>query len=61
MWIRTLVAAGIIDTAPALAQTQNTNWPNYREDNFIVTDYKFASGGDPPSAEARNPSMPSSS
>jgi homoserine O-acetyltransferase len=44
MWIRTLVAAGIISTAPALAQTQNTNWPNYRENNFIITDYKFASG-----------------
>ena len=44
MWLRTLIAAGIISTAPALAQTQSTNWPNYREDNFISTDYKFASG-----------------
>jgi homoserine O-acetyltransferase len=44
MWIRALVAAGVMSAAPALAQTQNTNWPNYREDNFIITDYKFASG-----------------
>ena len=44
MWIRALVAAGVMSTAPALAQTQNTNWPNYREDNFVITDYKFASG-----------------
>ncbi|MBV8508189.1 MAG: hypothetical protein JOZ11_20580, partial [Alphaproteobacteria bacterium] len=29
--------------APALAQTQNTNWPNYRDGNFTITDYKFAS------------------
>jgi homoserine O-acetyltransferase len=44
MLIRALMAAVIISTAPALAQTQNTNWLNYREDNFIITDYKFASG-----------------
>ena len=36
MWIRALVAAGVMSTAPALAQTQNTNWPNYREDDFII-------------------------
>jgi homoserine O-acetyltransferase len=28
----------------ALAQTQNTNWPHYQEDNFIIADYKFVSG-----------------
>ena len=44
MLIRALVAAAIVSTAPALAQTPNTNWPSYREDNFIITDYKFASG-----------------
>jgi homoserine O-acetyltransferase len=44
MLIRALAAAAIMSTAPALAQTPNANWPNYREDNFIITDYKFASG-----------------
>jgi homoserine O-acetyltransferase len=44
MLIRALVAAAITSTASALAQTPNTNWPNYREDNFIITDYKFATG-----------------
>jgi hypothetical protein len=41
MLIRALVAAAIMSTAPALAQTQNTDWPNYREDNFIITDYNL--------------------
>jgi homoserine O-acetyltransferase/O-succinyltransferase len=44
MLIRALVAAAVMSIAPALAQNQNTNWPNYREDNFISSDYKFASG-----------------
>ena len=44
MLIRAFAATVLMSTAPALAQTQNTNWPNYREDNFIITDYKFASG-----------------
>ena len=44
MLLRALAAAAIMGTAPALAQTPNTNWPNYREDNFVITDYKFASG-----------------
>lgn len=44
MSIRALVTAAIMSTAPALAQTQNTDWPNYREDTFIIADYKFASG-----------------
>jgi homoserine O-acetyltransferase len=44
MLIRALAAAAIMGTAPALAQTPNTDWPNYRENNFIITDYKFASG-----------------
>ena len=44
MLIRALVTAAIMSTAPALAQTQNTDWPNYREDTFIIADYKFASG-----------------
>jgi homoserine O-acetyltransferase len=44
MLIRALATAAVISTAPALAQTQNTDWPNYREDKFVITDYKFASG-----------------
>src|SRR3984957_8517477 len=46
MWIGALTAAAVMSIAPvlALAQTQNTNWPNYREDNFIIADYKFVSG-----------------
>lgn len=44
MLIRALVAAALMSIAPALAQTQNTNWPNYREDDFLITNYKFASG-----------------
>ena len=44
MLIGALIAVAIMSTTPALAQAQNTNWPNYREDNFIITDYKFASG-----------------
>jgi homoserine O-acetyltransferase/O-succinyltransferase len=44
MLIRALAAAALMSIAPALAQTQNTSWPNYREDDFIITDYKFASG-----------------
>jgi homoserine O-acetyltransferase len=44
MLIRALVAAAVMTTAPALAQTPNTSWPNYREDNFTIADYKFSSG-----------------
>ncbi len=44
MLIRALIAAAVMSGPPALAQTQNTNWPNYREDDFLITDYKFASG-----------------
>src|ERR1700736_1778880 len=46
MWIGALTAAAVMSIAPvlALAQTQNTNWPHYQEDNFIIADYKFASG-----------------
>src|ERR1700736_1861758 len=46
MWIGALTAAAVMSIAPvlALAQTQNTNWPHYQEDNFIIADYKFVSG-----------------
>lgn len=44
MLIRALAAAAVMSAAPALAQTQNTDWPNYREDDFVIPDYKFASG-----------------
>jgi homoserine O-acetyltransferase len=30
--------------APALADAQNTNWPNYSEHDFVIADYKFADG-----------------
>jgi homoserine O-acetyltransferase/O-succinyltransferase len=43
--LRAVIAAAVIGVgAPALADPENTNWPNYREGDFIITDYKFASG-----------------
>jgi len=43
--LRALIAALLIGiTAPALADPENTNWPNYQESDFTITDYKFASG-----------------
>jgi homoserine O-acetyltransferase/O-succinyltransferase len=45
MSIRTVVAAALISiSAPARAEPENTQWPNYQESNFIITDYKFTSG-----------------
>ena len=45
MSIRAVIAAGLVSIAvPALAEPQNTSWPNYQEGDFIITDYKFASG-----------------
>ena len=39
-----LLAAALTGAAaPALAG-EKTNWPNYRESDFTITDYKFASG-----------------
>ena len=40
-----VIAAVLITiAAPAFAEPQNTTWPNSREADFILTDYKFASG-----------------
>jgi homoserine O-acetyltransferase/O-succinyltransferase len=43
MFVRAIHAAALlVIAAPALAE--NTNWPNYREGDFIIKDYKFAGG-----------------
>jgi homoserine O-acetyltransferase len=45
MLIRAILAAGFIGiTATALAEPEKTNWANYHEGDFVITDYKFASG-----------------
>ena len=45
MLIRAVLAVGLISiAAPAAAEPENSNWPNYQEANFIIKDYKFASG-----------------
>ena len=45
MSIRAVIAAVLaIIAVQAFAEPQNTTWPNYREADFILTDYKFASG-----------------
>jgi homoserine O-acetyltransferase len=45
MLTRTVIAAGFISLAvPALADPENTSWPNYREDDVTITDYKFTNG-----------------
>ena len=43
--MRVVIAAALFSIAvSALAASENASWPNYREDDFIITDYKFASG-----------------
>jgi homoserine O-acetyltransferase/O-succinyltransferase len=45
MLLRTAIAAAlVIVAAPALAEPENTHWPNYTEGDFLVTDYEFANG-----------------
>ena len=45
MLLRTVLAAAFISiAAPALAEPEYSNWPNYQEGDFIIKDYKFASG-----------------
>ena len=45
MLVRAVLAAAFVSiAAPALAEPENTHWPNYQEGDFIITDYKFASG-----------------
>jgi len=43
--LRAVVAVALLGIAtPALAEPENINWPNYQEGDFIITNYKFASG-----------------
>jgi len=43
--MRAVIAAVLITIAtPAFTEPQNTSWPNYREADFILADYPFASG-----------------
>ena len=43
--IRAVLAAALIGiAAPALAEPDKPNWLNYQEGDFIIRDYKFASG-----------------
>ena len=45
MPIRAAIAAAFIGiAASALAAPENANWPNYQEGDFVIADYKFASG-----------------
>jgi homoserine O-acetyltransferase/O-succinyltransferase len=45
MSIRAVLAAALVSIAgSALAAPQEANWPNYREGDFVIKDYKFASG-----------------
>jgi homoserine O-acetyltransferase/O-succinyltransferase len=45
MVIRAVVTAALVSiAAPAFAEPDNTHWPNYREGDFIIRDYKFADG-----------------
>ena len=45
MLVRAVIAAALIGIAgPALAEPENTHWPNYKEGDFTTTDYKFANG-----------------
>jgi len=49
MFVRTLIVIVLLASAfPAFAQDEankpNTNWPGYREGDYVVHDYKFVSG-----------------
>jgi homoserine O-acetyltransferase len=45
MLIRAVVAAVLVSVAaPALAEPENTNWPNYQEGDFTISNYRFVSG-----------------
>ena len=45
MVIRVVVTAALVSiAAPAFAEPDNTHWPNYKEGDFIIRDYKFADG-----------------
>jgi homoserine O-acetyltransferase len=44
MLIRATLVALVSVAVPALAEPENTHWPNYREGDFTISNYKFASG-----------------
>ena len=49
MFVRTLSVIVLLAVAfPALGQDEankpNTNWPGYQEGDYVIHDYKFASG-----------------
>src|SRR5438874_8825223 len=44
MLIRAVLAALISVAAPALAEPENTHWPNYQEGDFTISNYRFVSG-----------------
>ena len=49
MFVRTLIMSVLLAAAlPAFAQEEankpNTNWPGYREGDYVIHDYKFAGG-----------------
>ena len=45
MLLRAIIAAALIGiSATALAEPENTRWPNYKEGDFTIADYKFANG-----------------
>ncbi len=44
MLIRAFLVALISVAAPALAEPENSQWPNYQEGDFIIPNYKFVSG-----------------
>ena len=45
MLVRAIIAALLIGiSAPVFAEPENIHWPNYKESDFIITDYKFANG-----------------
>src|SRR6266446_6612975 len=44
MLLRAVLAALVSAAAPALAEPENIDWPNYQEGDFTIPNYKFASG-----------------
>ena len=44
MLIRAVLVALVSVAAPALAEPENTHWPNYQQGDFIIPNYKFVSG-----------------
>jgi homoserine O-acetyltransferase/O-succinyltransferase len=45
MLLRAVLAVTLATiSASASAEPENTNWPNYQESDFVILDYKFASG-----------------